>query len=305
MRIKSIHSDLRDPIKEYNEEGVGDKEARCKCLRQIAAIPHHHSGDHSECFQEKYCTFIEVKNANPTWTYAQVEEEAAKKIKRHGGKYMSMGKKAIGIVSDCIGKTFNDKTIDRIARCGNSNASEAFFGNIVQYSEGKRLNLDQADTWQAMSFLSICNAGLGNIEKTHMEMSEILCLQVNEVEIVQRKIAAKKSEKDSARMKGKDFKDQRSRAGLLKASAMGKEAAKKTRHKSAKVPLSESSMVSKQSKKKTQRKCGICRQPGHTKATCSMPRMTKRKVDKLLDWEHETKAAPVSKKPRSIILFDW
>ncbi len=27
VRIKSIHSDLRDPIKEYNEEGVGKKEA--------------------------------------------------------------------------------------------------------------------------------------------------------------------------------------------------------------------------------------------------------------------------------------
>lgn len=138
-----------------------------------------------------------------------------------------------------------------------------------------------------------------------MEMSEKLGVQVNEVERVQRKKTAKKSEKDSARMKGEDFKKQRSRAGLLKASTMGKDAAKKTRHKSAKVPLSESAMVSKQSKKTTQRKCGICWQPGHTRATCSMPMTTKRKVDELLDWEHETIAAPLSKKARSVTLFDW
>jgi len=94
---------------------------------------------------------------------------------------------------------------------------------------------------------------------------------------------------------------------MLNSIVVDPEIMKRDEFKYAKVPLSESAMVSKQSKKKTQRKCGICRQPGHTRATCSMPMTTKRKVDELLDWEHEheTIAAPLSKKARSVILFDW
>mmetsp|Transcript_30716 Transcript_30716/g.48138 ORF Transcript_30716/g.48138 Transcript_30716/m.48138 type:complete len:84 (-) Transcript_30716:937-1188(-) len=65
---------------------------------------------------------------------------------------------------------------------------------------------------------------------------------------------------------------------------MGNESAKKTRNKSAKNLLSESAMISKQNKNTALCKCGIFRQSEYIISTYSMPRMTKRKVDELLDW---------------------
>jgi hypothetical protein len=124
------------------------------------------------------------------------------------------------------------------------------------------------------------------------------------VEIVQLKQATKKTEKDSIRSDGENARNQRTKSALLRTSTMGKESAKKTRHKSSKVPLSESATVSKKNKTSV-RKCGTCRQPGHTAATCSMPKMTKRKVDKLLNWDDEALDAPVSKKVKAVKLFDW
>jgi hypothetical protein len=245
-----------------------------------------------------------VKNENPTWSDEQVETEASNTSKRHGGKYMSIGKKAMEIITHCIEQTFNSKSIDRIARCGNSNASEAFFGSLTQFSEGKRMNLDQADAWSAMAHLCVAIAGEGNKEKTHFETSALLGIKVNELEILQMKRTTKKSKKDSLRLNGENAKNQRTRTSLMKASMMGKESRKKTRHKSCKVPTSESAMTTKQ-KKTVVRKCGHCRQPGHMAATCSMPKTTKRKMDGLLDWDSEGVEVPASKKIKAVKLIDW
>ena len=308
VRIKSIHSDFRGPIKDYKQEGIGNDVARSKCLKQIKSVLYHHNGDHSYCFQAKYCKFIEVKNENPAWTEEAIQTEAAKRSNRHGGKSMSLGKKALQTIWETIEKTFNVKTIDRIARCGNSNASEAFMGSLVQFSEGKRLNLDQADGWLAIANLAVCNAGAGNRVKTHMEISALLCTEVNAVQRVQMKKAEKKSTQDRKRLNGEDAKKQRTRSVLMRQSIMGKESAKKTRHRSGKVPLSKSAMVTKENNKAPAavRKCGICRQPGHTVKTCSMPKPTKskRKVD-LMNWDREVGDVQPSKKAKKIKLFEW
>ena len=114
-------------------------------------------------------------------------------------------------------------------------------------------------------------------------------------------------EKDRVRLRGEDAKKQRSRSALKRASEMGKESSKKTCHKSGKVPLSKPAMVSKQNKKPPViRKCGVCRQPGHTAKTCSMPKPTKmkRKVD-LLSWDREAGDVMTSKKAKKVKLFDW
>ncbi len=75
-----------------------------------------------------------MKNANPTWTGEQVVKG---KPHRRGGKfiyqflslYTNREESNWNYLSS--NATFNTKTIDRIARCGKSNVSEAFFGNIV------------------------------------------------------------------------------------------------------------------------------------------------------------------------------
>ena len=173
------------------------------------------------------------------------------------------------------------------------------FGSLTQFSEGKRMNLDQADAWSAMAHLCVAIAGEGNKEKTHFETSALLGIKVNELEILQMKRTTKKSKKDSLRLNGENAKNQRTRTSLMKASMMGKESRKKTRHKSCKVPTSESAMTTKQ-KKTVVRKCGHCRQPGHMAATCSMPKTTKRKMDGLLNLDSEGVEVPASKKIKTV-----
>ena len=115
LRIKSIHTDLRDPIMEYHEK-LDDVTARQNCLTQLNAIITHHCGDHSKCKFKKYCTYLQVKNANPNWPEDKVRAKTAKKCKRHGGQTMDLSRKGIATLEKIISKRFNENTIDRIAK---------------------------------------------------------------------------------------------------------------------------------------------------------------------------------------------
>ena len=87
---------------------------------------------------------------------------------------------------------------------------------------------------------------------------------------------AKRCEQDRKRLIGEDAKNQRMRTSMTRATVMGKEAAKKTSYRRGQVPLSESAKSSVKKKSTTVRKCGICRQPGHTAWQCTLPRSTKK-----------------------------
>jgi hypothetical protein len=58
-RIKSITCDIRKTIDHYTEVGVGDSVARRQCLDQIiyAIIPHQ-CGEHHQCVNERFCTYL-------------------------------------------------------------------------------------------------------------------------------------------------------------------------------------------------------------------------------------------------------
>lgn len=301
VRIKTMHTDLRRALDTCIAAG-NTEAAQCECLKQMYATVPHHSGDHSQCFQPKYCSYLQVKNENPSWTEEQLETEALNRTKRHG-HYMSIGLKARTILEDVVKAMFNEKSIERIASNGCSNASEAMFGTIAMYSEGKRLNLDQTDAWKAMAELAVCVTGKGNKEKTHRQLSELLGIELTSAEIESMLKQAKRCEEDRKRLNGEDAKKQRMRTSLMRASVMGKEAAKKTSYRRAQVPLGESAKSSVKKKKSTTvRKCGICRQPGHTAPQCTLPRSTKR-LKNPIEWNVN---APTPKKPRKAIkLIEW
>ena len=66
------------------------------------------------------------------------------------------------------------------------------FGNMnTKFSEGKRLCLDHTDAWVVMDFLSFCRKGDGNIEQTHDQVSDRLCLPLTSPEIQYQAIATK------------------------------------------------------------------------------------------------------------------
>jgi len=232
VRIKSFHTDLRKAIVECTNEG-NNAAAQAKCLKQMYATIPHHSGDHSQCFQEKCCTYLKVKNANPAWTEEEVETEAAMRSLRHRGEYMSIGMKARKILEDVVKSMFNEKSIGRIAAGGCSNASEALFGTIVMFSEGKRLNLDQTDGWKAMAELAVCITGQGNRDKTHRQLSALLGIELTAAEIASLEKQAKKNEQDRKRLNGESAKNQRTKTSLMRAKVMGKDSSKKESYRSA------------------------------------------------------------------------
>ncbi|KAL7541261.1 hypothetical protein ACHAWF_006894 [Thalassiosira exigua] len=305
-RIKSIHSDLRKPVSEYSLH-LGNESARTICLEVCHAIIRHHNGDHSLCKHDEYCTYRQVRSANPSSTEEDVRLETARQSLRHGGRTMDLSENGVILLESIIKKRFNVNSIDRIAKCGCSNHSERFIGTVTKFSEGKRLCLDHSDIWKCMVELAFCRAGGDNIERTHDEVSSLLGIPVTEVERLYQKRAKKKRVTDYIRNNSKEGKRRRIMAALTRAHRMGKESAKTTRHINSKVPAAESAKAKTKAKPKVARKCGRCNQPHHTAGICPMPKTTKRKAIGLLDWT--LGVPPTSKKNTSnktkAKLLDW
>ena len=149
VRIKSIQADISRNIKAYHPN-VGDSSARKQCLDQLKAIIPHHCGDHSRCSIAKFCKHAEVKQEHPEFSTSQIKEEAFKRTKRHGGSTMDLSKDGQQVLTDLIFKRFNEDNIDIIAKCGCSNQCEAFWGQSIKYSKGKRILGCQTDLWYTM-----------------------------------------------------------------------------------------------------------------------------------------------------------
>jgi len=143
-RIKSIHTDIRESIKEYNEKR-GDSIAIQSCLDQLGSIICHHCGDHSKYKNENFCTYRRVKKANPNWDEDQIRQEAALQCKLHGGRTIDLLENGIATLEKIIDKRFNMKSIDHIAKLRCTNDSEKLWQMASVFSEGKRLNLYQID----------------------------------------------------------------------------------------------------------------------------------------------------------------
>ena len=100
---------------------------------------------------------------------------------------MDLFEKGILKFEAILDRRFNNKTIGKIARCESSNACEGFFGTVMQFLEGKRLNLDQTDIWKVMLELAFCrygdaSDGNSNVGRTHTDLTSLLGLNVTSVE---------------------------------------------------------------------------------------------------------------------------
>ena len=53
---------------DYERNGLGNNTARVAYIAQLEAIVMHQCGDHSKCVHKKWCSYLKIKNTNPTWT---------------------------------------------------------------------------------------------------------------------------------------------------------------------------------------------------------------------------------------------
>ena len=136
-------------------------------------------------------------------------------------------------------KRFSEDNIDRVAEMATSNSCEGFWGLTVKYTEGKRLNLDRSDYWKSILDYCFCKAGPGNVERTIVELSHELGLEVMETEVKARERRKRNRERDVKSQVSAVGKLRREQLKVFKALKQGKEDAK-TRYQPGKVPLKES-----------------------------------------------------------------
>ena len=95
---------------------------------------------------------------------------------------MDLSKDGQQVLMDLIFKQFNEDNIDIIAKCGCSNQCEAFWGQSIKYSEGKRILGYQTDLWYTMLQLCFCNSNGKYIERTRDELARLLNIEISVVE---------------------------------------------------------------------------------------------------------------------------
>ena len=223
LRIKSLVSDIKEVVDDYEKNGYGEDIAREACIKQLETIVTHQCGDHTHCQHEKWCSYLKVKNAHPDWSEDEIAEEAALTSSRpHGGKNMSLSKLGIEKLTSKILARFNSKTIDKIAGGGCSNLSENFWGVGTKFSKEKRLNFDHTDAYIISNKLTFCRIGVGNIEDTHDNVSARLGLNVTSPECAYLTSAGKKRAREKIRQRSDAYKQSRIFAKLSKDHRMGK-----------------------------------------------------------------------------------
>ncbi len=153
------------------------------------------------------------------------------------------------------------KTIDAISKCGNSNACELFWSQLVKFSQGKRLLGCGTDLGETMVRLTFCMSGSKNAERTRKGMSQLLGIRFREHEKNACKAIKCKRKQDRIQRNGDDGIRIRQLAKMSNDLCMGRDSNKAHHHKSDKVMLNESS------KSKVER-CTKCAQGGHKTKDC-------------------------------------
>ena len=116
LKIKSLVSDIKEVVDDYEKNGFGADRAHTACIAHLETIVTHQCGDHSNCLHKKWCSFLKVNNAHPKWRNNEIDQEAALTSSLpHGGKNMSLLKDGIAKLTSKFLCLFNSKTIDKIA----------------------------------------------------------------------------------------------------------------------------------------------------------------------------------------------
>ena len=113
-----------------------------------------------------------------------------------------------------MSKRFNASSIDEIAQCGCSNKCEGFWGQIIKYTEGKRVLGNGTDLWYTFMQLVFCNGNGKDTEKTAQEIASLLNTNVCEEEEKEYQRQNKKRKKDYDHHSSQKAKDARKFAKL-------------------------------------------------------------------------------------------
>jgi len=289
-RIKAIISDIRSALNWYRSH-KGDDGAQARCLGMIKAIPTHHCGNHSGCHWDDVCNYTKLRNQYPSWPEDRIQEEYAMSSIRFGGRCMELSFEGVRIIQNELMRRFNTKNIDKIAEMACSNDCEGFFGVLVKFTEGKRLNLEHTDLWQNIIMLVFCRTG--KIEDTHNELSQLLNLEITEIEVMRLLKRSKKRKKNRERASSETGKDSRLAAKVTNTIRMGKEDSKK-RHKSEKLSTTKST-------KSKVKRCTKCEQTGHKAKECPVLKPGRKRKEHV-DW---SVLYPPPKKAKYVAKINW
>jgi hypothetical protein len=174
------------------------------------------------------------------------------------------------------------ENIERLARMMCSNLCENYMGCLVKYTEGKRLNFSQSDSWAVIQQFVI------GLKSNDNYTTEILN-RVGGTDSKTRQQSLKSIKDHKAllaeRKKAPENKARRKASRSLALKRMNVESAKKEAHKSGKMDPREdgkSSVVAEpasetKGRKRKRPQCQNCGDVGHTARTCPEPRYDNKK----------------------------
>jgi hypothetical protein len=289
-RIRAMSSDLAGHIREFNHtlEMFCNKDpndlspndhhsidtCRDLCLQRIESIVPHHCGNHRKC-DVAYCGFLKIKkrlkaikkSTGKEFTHDDIVIQYSKES-RFQGKYMSMDNASIEKVKKAITSRIDRSNVDRIARVMSSNLCENYFSVLVKFSQGKRLNLGQSDSWAILAHFVV---GL----RSNKDFSSLVMQQFGVRQSVVRNEGRsrleKRKEASKRRKQSDNYREQRHVRKIQSAAKMGKEMAKSSAHCSGKLSLKDACKadghhMGQQEKKRV---CSNCHEHGHTVAECA------------------------------------
>ena len=137
-----------------NAQSINDQ--KLVYLARISSIVPHHCGNHEYC-NKKHCQYklLEfitepgLKLCNPNYSPEDLRSSVNEKyacVSRFCGKTMDISTNGQMALTKVIQSRLNVDNIDRLASILSSNCCEQYFGILVKYSQGKRLNLDKTDS---------------------------------------------------------------------------------------------------------------------------------------------------------------
>jgi hypothetical protein len=251
---------------------------RCRdlCLERIKNIVPHHCGNHQKC-DVAHCGYLKIKmklkanhkRTGEAFTREDIDKRYAKES-RFQGKYMSMDDASMEKVTKAITSRIDSSNVDRIARVMSSNLCENYFSVMVKFSQGKRLNLGQSNSWAVLAHFV---AGLRSNPDFSTQVMERFGINKSDVRIKVQTQFAKRREYWKEWKQSDKYREQRHIRKVVSSAIMGKEAAKSSAHRSGKLNPKDAcqagSLTGQRGKNK--RTCSNCHEPGHTVENCMEP----------------------------------
>ena len=224
------------------------KVGRNTCLSRIDSIIHHHCGNHEFCDRHhckyksiEFVTNLKHKVMITTVSDEEIKDEINKQyagVSRFRGQTMDISIIGQTSMKKVISSRLSAANVDKLASVLSSNVCENYFGILVKFSQGKRLNLDQCDSWRVLQAFV---AGL----RSNPDFTSVVRDKAGVLPCIQRDLSMKRihklREQSQIFHKTEKQKQRRKVTKQVRAHLMGKDEKKSERHVTDKVkPLTAS-----------------------------------------------------------------